>query len=148
MFTYTTNAYISCKSCTSCVVRQQIVEQHQAISTSNDAVARLMGFATVAQRRKQHARAHMLLANWLAESGQGYHGDILSARHAARNTWTPAAMSSLSTTSAAGADLNFHGKKVTCHCLCAQTTTRRPSALWARRRRSPTSTSPTLWTSS
>jgi hypothetical protein len=54
------------------------VEQHQASSTSNDAVARLMGFATVAQRRKQHARAHMLLANWLAESGQGYHGDILS----------------------------------------------------------------------
>lgn len=74
------------KDCSRCVQTlinfcelSQIVEQHQASSTSNDTVARLMGFATVAQRRKQHARAHMLLANWLAESGQGYHGDILSA---------------------------------------------------------------------
>jgi hypothetical protein len=67
-----------CHAALSVLSTPQIVDQHQACSTASDPAARLMGFATVEERRKQHARAHVLLANWLAESGQGYHGDILS----------------------------------------------------------------------
>lgn len=56
----------------------QVIEQHEVANGANDPALRLLGFPTAVSRKKHEARARVLLANWLAETGQGYHGDIQS----------------------------------------------------------------------
>lgn len=55
-----------------------MIEQHETAAGSNHPAERLLGFATAALRRRHEAKARVLLANWLAETGQGYQGDIQS----------------------------------------------------------------------
>lgn len=56
-----------------------MIGQHEAVGGARGAGADLLGFATAAGRRRNEAKARMLLACWMAETGQGYRGDIESA---------------------------------------------------------------------
>lgn len=56
----------------------QVIEQHEAAAGARGGGADLLGFATAPARRRNEAKARCLLACWMAETGQGYFGDIQS----------------------------------------------------------------------
>ncbi len=59
----------------------QVIAQHEAVGGARGRGADLLGFATAPARRRNEAKARMLLACWMAETGQGYRGDIESEPH-------------------------------------------------------------------
>ena len=57
----------------------QVIERHEAAGGGRGRDAGLLGFPTAGARRRNEAKARVLLACWMADTGQGYRGDIESA---------------------------------------------------------------------